>query len=90
MIYDSTLAGGFTRTGQMMFINTHGDTLPMVNPQHHLNGTVEVVFMDKVVNALPGSDTLFIWDPVGKSCSNVLCHGNGDPNSPLFKKTFWR
>ncbi len=88
---DSTQFGPRVRYGQTVFLTPDGDTLPLVNTAHHMNGAKDVSFYNRFINAAtPGHDTMFAWNAAEKSCSNVDCHGGGDPSSSLYKKTYWK
>lgn len=53
-----------------------GDSLPLPDPGKHLNGiSGDVAFKAKIQNLTePGYDTLYLWDPTQRSCSNIQCH----------------
>ena len=58
------------------------------DPKKHLNGiSGDIAFKQKIQNAgNPGYDTLFIWDPIERSCSNIRCHPPWHPKKLLWKK----
>lgn len=63
------------------------DSLLTPDPNKHLNGmSGDIAFKQKEENKNnPDYDTLFIWDPKERSCSNVRCHPPWHP-----KKLFWK
>jgi hypothetical protein len=79
----------YTYRDQKMKIAHGGTEIPVVDNLWHRNKHVNVSFLNKDEGSgTPGNDTMYIWDPVGKSCSNVGCHG--EPGDAGFHQTFWR
>lgn len=63
------------------------DSLFTPDPNKHLNGiSGDIAFKQKEENANnPDYDTLYIWDPTERSCTNSRCHPPWHPN-----KLFWK
>lgn len=63
------------------------DSLFTPDPDKHLNGiSGDIAFKQKEENANdPDYDTLYIWDPTERSCTNSRCHPPWHPN-----KLFWK
>jgi len=66
-----------------------GSKIPAVKAQTHRNGRIEVAFTGiyERIPPRPGTDTLYKWNDVEKSCSNIRCHGG--PGDSLYPKTYW-
>ncbi len=63
----------------------------VLNSEKHLNGfSGDITFRQKVQNAdEPGYDTLFLWDPKQRTCSNVACH-RPIPDIQHYLKELWK
>jgi len=68
-----------------------GSSVFLLNPEKHLNGfSGDINFWSKVQNAnIPGYDTLYLWDPKLRTCSNVACH-KPIPDKQHFIKEIWK
>jgi predicted CxxxxCH...CXXCH cytochrome family protein len=87
--FDITGADTMVNFQQKTFFGLSGDLLPAVDPRHHHDKTIDVVFKRKYqeLPPPPGNDTLFLWNAATRTCSNVSCHGV--EGMPLYHTSYW-
>ncbi|MFC1476811.1 hypothetical protein ACFL5S_02490, partial [Fibrobacterota bacterium] len=84
--------GGRKRYEAIKTAGLYRDSIPIPDTERHLNAlSGEVAFKLKAEGEIasdPGNDTLYLWDPKERSCSNNKCHRP----FPLehYKKELWK
>jgi hypothetical protein len=66
-----------------------GRSVPIADGAGHINRKTDISFFKGVLySGDQGYDTLFVWDPAGRSCSNIDCHGG--PGDQKYQFSVWQ
>ena len=66
-----------------------GKNLPFMKSEKHMNGQIDVMFAKKY-QSFPIVDSVFRWNPVDNSCSNIGCHSGTENGGASTKKCYWK
>jgi predicted CxxxxCH...CXXCH cytochrome family protein len=87
--YDSSVSPAVMFFDQHMQTVPGGLELPVPDPVHHIDNTVEVAFRKKYQRPLL-PDSMFNYNPFDKSCSNIACHSGVANGGASVERTLWK
>ena len=66
-----------------------GGSLPSMNSASHINRQIDVAFRKKY-ESFPTIDSIFRWNPLDNSCSNIQCHSGKENGGAAIERNVWK